>query len=118
MNEETFGKAKAARGAKKWFRDHVGGECNYGVAAIENGKIVGYVRARLEDSTLELAGTWIAPSKRGSGLGTKLWRKLLTGLHANVTIDVVVISPGGRALAQKMSKEYSHFEWDIFDAVE
>lgn len=118
MREESFAKAKLARGAKAWFREHVGGgDCNVGVVAHANGEIVAFVRASAEEGDLYLGGTWVAPAFRGQGLAARLWRKLLTS-QGKKRILVTVISDGGKALAEKMQAEFPALRFEIDDFVE
>ncbi len=82
------------------------------VLAYEAGKLVGAFRAywQTTPSTLEAAGTWVAPSHRRAGLARKLWARMLRETRPR-SVEVMTISRGGARLVRALKQRYPKIRW-------
>jgi len=100
--------------AKKFWRTAGLLECDGGVVAWRNGRVVGFCRYGLEISTgnikaahcVSMMGTWVSRRYRRHGLALRMWRLVLRRLHAGAEVRVVVMSPGGSALVERLRALY------------
>lgn len=88
-----------------------------------DGRVVGFLRYRMASSiggdvALATGGTWVDPSFRNRGIGTRMWRRMIVTLRPPLpfqalTIYVTTVSERGAALVASMKLRYPDVEWEV-----
>lgn len=91
-----------------------------------DGRVVGFLRYRMASSiggdvALTTGGTWVDPSFRSRGIGTRMWRRMIATTRPlfssfqKLTIYVTTVSERGAALVASMKLRYPDVEWEVDD---
>jgi GNAT superfamily N-acetyltransferase len=85
----------------------------YAVVLTDRKQIVGFLRYEFDElGQLCDAGTWVASSLRGKGIGSRLWRYLLRKARPRA-VWVRAVTPGGRALITGLVREFPRIRWTV-----
>lgn len=110
------------RGAQEFWRDAGLLECDGGVVAWHNGRVVGFCRYGLDVDTgnikaagwITMMGTWVSRRYRRHGLAIRMWRLVLRRARRHAKIKVVTLSPEGAAMVRRLRAVYPRLRFHLY----
>lgn len=85
---------------------------NGAIVATLHRELLGFLRFLATEHTVFAAGTWVAPTARRAGLGTRLWQRLLRR-YPEHKIEVATITRGGTALIRSLRQHDTARGWTV-----
>lgn len=99
---------------KRFWNSRELGQAQGAIIAMSNGNMIGCLRYNSHPSSrgrrMSAFGTYIVPEFRGTGVGTKLWTKLIKKQKI-ISVDVCLTTRGAAALIRSLEKKVRNVEF-------